>query len=52
VKEEIPVPFPKPRTFDVVTNRAFVDIKEHVLHLIREELTTMGPRGDNGRTEP
>jgi ABC-type nitrate/sulfonate/bicarbonate transport system ATPase subunit len=53
VKEQIPVPFPKPRTFDVVTNRTFVTIKEHVLYLIREELTTMDSRGATAwRTEP
>ena len=44
VKEEIAVPFPKPRTFDIVTTPSFVAIKERVLHLIREELTTT-PRG-------
>jgi NitT/TauT family transport system ATP-binding protein len=51
VKEEIAVPFPKPRTFDIVTNPTFVTIKERVLHLIREELTTMTSRGSiPGRT--
>jgi NitT/TauT family transport system ATP-binding protein len=39
VKEEIAVPFPKPRSFDLVTTPTFVTIKERVLHLIREELT-------------
>lgn len=39
IKEEICVPFPKPRTFDIVTDGKFVAIKEHVIHLIREELT-------------
>ncbi|HXJ82934.1 MAG TPA: ABC transporter ATP-binding protein [Candidatus Methylomirabilis sp.] len=38
IKEEITVPFPKPRTFDIVTIPAFVAIKEHVLQLIRHEL--------------
>jgi NitT/TauT family transport system ATP-binding protein len=45
VKEEIAVPFPKPRTFDIVTIPNFVAIKERVLHLIREELTTTHTRG-------
>ena len=44
IKEEIAVPFPKPRSFDIVTTPTFVSIKERVLHLIREELTTVGPR--------
>ena len=44
IKEEIAVPFPKPRSFDVVTTPSFVGIKEHVLHLIREELTGVGSR--------
>jgi NitT/TauT family transport system ATP-binding protein len=38
IKEEIAVPFPKPRTFDIVTTPTFVSIKERVLYLIREEL--------------
>jgi NitT/TauT family transport system ATP-binding protein len=42
IKKEIRVPFPKPRTFDIVTTKEFVTIKEHVFHLIREELTTVG----------
>jgi NitT/TauT family transport system ATP-binding protein len=51
IKEEIAVPFPKPRTFDIVTTQTFVSIKEHVLHLIREELTTTTRRGSiPGRT--
>ena len=51
VKEEIAVPFPKPRTFDIVTTPAFVAIKERVLYLIREELTA--PRAFTpGRTSP
>jgi NitT/TauT family transport system ATP-binding protein len=40
VKEEIAVPFPKPRRFDIVMTPTFVSIKERVLHLIREELIT------------
>ena len=44
IKEEIAVPFPKPRTFDIVTTPTFVAIKERVLHLIREELTTTNHR--------
>jgi NitT/TauT family transport system ATP-binding protein len=52
IKEEIAVPFPKPRTFDLVTTPRFVAIKEHVLHLIREELTTSGPRGSTPRRMP
>jgi NitT/TauT family transport system ATP-binding protein len=44
IKEEIAVPFPKPRSFDIVTTPTFVGIKERVLHLIREELTSVGPR--------
>jgi NitT/TauT family transport system ATP-binding protein len=51
VKEEIAIPFPKPRTFDIVTTPVFVSIKERVLHLIREELTTANDRGSSpGRT--
>ncbi len=51
VKEEIAVPFPKPRTFDVVTTPTFVALKERVLHLIREELTTTSSRASiPGRT--
>lgn len=42
IKEEVTVPFPKPRSFDIVTTPDFVARKEHVLHLIREELA---PRG-------
>jgi NitT/TauT family transport system ATP-binding protein len=44
IKEEIAVPFPKPRSFDIVTTPTFVGIKERVLHLIREELATAGSR--------
>jgi len=44
VREEIAVLFPKPRTFDIVTAPAFVSIKDHVLHLIRDELTTRSTR--------
>ena len=51
VKEEIAVPFPKPRTFDIVTTPTFVSIKERVLHLIREELTAAPSRAPApGRT--
>jgi NitT/TauT family transport system ATP-binding protein len=53
IKEEIAVPFPKPRTFDIVTTPTFVSIKERVLHLIREELRTTETRGSiPGRTRP
>jgi len=45
IKEEIAVPFAKPRTFGIVTTPTFVSIKERVLHLIREELTTASGRG-------
>jgi NitT/TauT family transport system ATP-binding protein len=45
IREEIAVPFPKPRTFDIVTTPPFVAIKERVLHLIRDELTMAQPRG-------
>jgi NitT/TauT family transport system ATP-binding protein len=45
IREEIAVPFPKPRTFGIVTTPTFVAIKERVLHLIREELTTAHTRG-------
>ena len=38
IKEEIRVPFSKPRKFDLVTTSEFVAIKDHVFHLIREEL--------------
>jgi NitT/TauT family transport system ATP-binding protein len=49
VKEEIAVPFPKPRSFDIVTTPRFVSIKERVLHLIREELTTSSRASIPGR---
>jgi len=42
IKEEITVPFPKPRTFDIVTTPAFVARKERVLQLIREEIAPSG----------
>jgi len=45
IKEEIAVPFAKPRTFGIVTTPSFVAIKERVLHLIREELAPAGRRG-------
>ncbi len=51
IREEIAVPFPKPRTFDIVTAPAFVGIKERVLHLIREELGSIGTRGTRGRSQ-
>jgi len=50
IKEEIAVPFPKPRTFDIVTAPAFVTIKERVLHLIREELSPASRGSNRGRT--
>ena len=51
VKEEIAVPFPKPRRFDIVMTPTFVSIKERVLHLIREELITANHGGSiPGRT--
>ena len=37
IKEDIRVPFAKPRTFKLLTEPGFVEIKERVLHLIREE---------------
>lgn len=37
IKEDISVPFCKPRTFELLTDSQFVQIKERVLHLIREE---------------
>jgi hypothetical protein len=43
--EPLAVPFPEPRTFDVVTTPTFESIKERVLHLIREELTSAVCRG-------
>jgi NitT/TauT family transport system ATP-binding protein len=49
IKEEIAVPFPKPRSFDIVTTPRFVAIKERVLHLIREELTTSSRASIPGR---
>jgi NitT/TauT family transport system ATP-binding protein len=45
IRDEIAVPFPKPRTFGIVTTPTFVAIKERVLHLIREELTASQTRG-------
>jgi ABC-type proline/glycine betaine transport system ATPase subunit len=37
IKEVLDVPFPKPRTIDIVTMAEFVAIKDHVLRLIRSE---------------
>lgn len=37
VKEEIRVSLPRPRTYQLVTSRQFVDIKQRALQLIREE---------------
>ena len=42
IREELVVPFEKPRTFDLVTSPEFVAIKERVLHLIRDELRKDG----------
>jgi len=38
MKEELEVPFSKPRTFDILTTAEFVRIKDRVLHLIKQEL--------------
>ncbi len=37
IREEIPVPLPRPRTMDALTSDIFVRLKRHVLTLIREE---------------
>lgn len=42
IKEEIRVPFPKPRRFNLLTTPEFVSIKDRVLHLIKEELQSNG----------
>lgn len=38
LKEEVDVPFPKPRTSDILTDPEFVPLKEHILHSIKEEM--------------
>ncbi len=40
--EEIKVPFPKPRAFDLLTTSGFVAIKDRVLHLITEQMRGSG----------
>jgi NitT/TauT family transport system ATP-binding protein len=37
VKEEIDMPLPRPRTYEMVTSSRYVEIKRRVLELIREE---------------
>jgi NitT/TauT family transport system ATP-binding protein len=37
IREEIPVPLPRPRTVDQLTSEAFVTLKRRVMQLIREE---------------
>jgi len=37
IREEIPVPIPRPRTLDALTSETFVRLKRHVTTLIREE---------------
>lgn len=37
IREEIPVPLPRPRTLDALTSDTFVRLKRHVMTLIREE---------------
>jgi NitT/TauT family transport system ATP-binding protein len=38
LREEIVVPFGRPRSYEVVTAAAFVAIKDRILHLIRDEM--------------
>lgn len=38
IKDEIVVPFPKPRTIDILTSPEFVALKEQLLQLVREEV--------------
>jgi NitT/TauT family transport system ATP-binding protein len=37
IREEFPVPLPRPRTVDQLTSEAFVTLKRRVMQLIREE---------------
>ncbi len=37
IREEIPVPLPRPRAVEMLTSDAFVRVKRHVMELIREE---------------
>jgi NitT/TauT family transport system ATP-binding protein len=37
IKVEIPVPIPRPRTVDVLDTDAFIHLRRHVHHVIREE---------------
>lgn len=37
VKEEIPIPLPRPRSYNVVTSEDYINIKRKVLELVREE---------------
>jgi len=37
IREEIQVPLPRPRTVDMLTSEAFVELKRSVMALIREE---------------
>jgi ABC-type nitrate/sulfonate/bicarbonate transport system ATPase subunit len=48
IKEVLDVPFPKPRTIDIVTMAEFVAIKDHVLRLIRSEFQASDRRGFAG----
>ncbi len=49
IREEIPVPLPRPRTLDALTSETFVRLKRHVMTLIREEaLRTLETRGEGG----
>jgi ABC-type nitrate/sulfonate/bicarbonate transport system ATPase subunit len=41
IREEIQVPLPRPRTVDMLTSDVFVDLKRHVMGLIREEALRM-----------
>jgi hypothetical protein len=48
IKEVLDVPFPKPRTIDIVTMAEFVAIKDHVLRLIRSEFQASDRRAFAG----
>jgi NitT/TauT family transport system ATP-binding protein len=37
IREEIPVPLPRPRAVEMLTSETFIALKRHVMQLIREE---------------
>ena len=41
IREEIQVPLPRPSRVDMLTSDVFVDLKRHVMGLVREEALRM-----------